>query len=106
MLISAPIIVLGSRLAVLVADDVPRFDIERGCRLDNAASSGMAEEQPVKRCVSDERKALEQLRTEWSQYAGPDRVTCTISTNSDGTPSYVELRTCLQDAKEARALSK
>jgi hypothetical protein len=106
MLISAPIIILGSQLAIVVADNVPKFDIERGCRLDNAASAGIAEEQPVKRCVSDERKALQQLQTEWSQYAGPDRATCTASTTSDGTPSYVELLTCLQEAKEARALSK
>lgn len=106
MLISAPIIILGSQLAILVADDVPKFDIERGCRLDNAASSGIAEEQPVKRCVSDERQAFQQLQAKWSRYAGSDRVSCTASTNSDGTPSYVELLTCLQDAKEARALSK
>jgi hypothetical protein len=106
MLISAPIIILGSQLAILVADHVPKFDIERGCRLDNAASAGLAVEQPVKKCVSDERQALQQLQTEWSRYAGPDKVTCTASTNSDGTPSYVELLTCLQDAKEARALPK
>jgi hypothetical protein len=105
MLISAPMIILGSQL-VLVADNVPKFDIERGCRLDNAASAGIAEEQPVKRCVSDERQALQQLQTEWSQYAGPDRATCIASTTSDGTPSYVELLTCLKEAKEARALSK
>ena len=106
MLISVPVIILGSHLVVMAADNVPRFDIARGCRLDNAASSGIAEEQPVKRCVSDERQALQQLQTEWPRYAGSDRVTCTASTNGGGTPSYVELLTCLQEAKEARALSK
>ena len=35
MLISVPIVILGSHLVVMVADNAPRFDIARGCRLDN-----------------------------------------------------------------------
>jgi hypothetical protein len=106
MLISFPIIVLGSHLAITVADNVPKFDIARGCRLDNAASSGLAEEQPFKKCVSDEQQALQQLQTQWSQFFESDRTTCTTTTNSDDTPSYVELLTCLQEAKEVREQSK
>jgi hypothetical protein len=44
MLISVPIIVLGSHLVTMVADNVPRFDIARNCRLDNAAASDLTEE--------------------------------------------------------------
>jgi hypothetical protein len=106
MLISVPIIVLGSHLAITVADNVPKFDIERGCRLDNTASSGLAEEQPLRKCISDEQQALQQLQTQWSQFAEADRTTCTTTTNSDNTPSYVELLTCLQEAKEVRGQSK
>lgn len=106
MLISAPIVILGSHLVIMVADNVPRFDISRGCRLDNAASSGLAEEQPLKKCVSDEQQALQQLQTEWSQFAESDRATCTTETNSGDTPSYVELLTCLQEARAVRGQSK
>jgi hypothetical protein len=105
MLISVPIIVLGSHLAITVADNVPKFDIARGCRVDNTAASGLAEEQPLRKCVSDEQQALQQLQTQWSQFAEPDIRTCTTTTNSDDTPSYVELLTCLQEAKEVRAQS-
>jgi len=106
MLISAPIIILGSHLLVMVADEVPRFDIARGCRLDNAASSGLAEEQPLNKCMSDEQQALQQLQKQWSEFARSDRATCTSDTTNDDTPSYVELLTCLQEAKEARGLSR
>jgi hypothetical protein len=102
MLISAPIIILGSQLVVMVADKVPRFDIARGCRLDNAASSSLTEEQPLNKCIGDEQRALQHLRTQWSEFAKSDRASCTTETTSDGTPSYVELLTCLQEAREAR----
>jgi hypothetical protein len=105
MLFPVPIIILGSHLAITVADNVPKFDISRGCRLDNTASSGLAEEQPLKKCVSDEQQALQQLQTQWSQFFESDRTTCTAATTSDGTPSYVELLTCLQEAKEVRGPS-
>lgn len=106
MLISVPIIILGSHLVVMVADNVPRFDIARGCRLDNAASSRLTEEQPLKKCVNDEQQALQQLQAQWSQFAESDRATCTSATNSDDTPSYVELLTCLEEAREVRGPSK
>src|SRR6202012_4667517 len=81
MLISVPIIVLGSHLAITVADNVPKFDIARGCRLDNTASSGLTEEQPLRKCVSDEQQALQQLQNQWSQFSEFDKATCTTTTN-------------------------
>ena len=54
MLISIPIIILGLHLVITVVDNVPKFDILRGCRLDNTALSGLTEEQPLRKCVSDE----------------------------------------------------
>ena len=106
MLISFPIIILGSHLVITVADNVPKFDIARGCRLDNAASSGLTEEQPLKKCVSDEQQARQQLQAQWSQFSKSDKTTCTADTNSDDTPSYVELLTCLQEAREVQGQSK
>ena len=106
MLISVPMIILGSHLTITVADNVPKFDITRGCRLDNTASSGLAEGEPVRKCVSDEQQALQQLQTQWSQFPESDRATCITTANSDDTPSYVELLTCLQEAKEVRGQSR
>ena len=102
MLISFSTIILGSQLITMVADNVPNFDIERGCRLDNAASAGLTEVQPLQKCVSDEQQARQQLQTRWSQFPESDRTTCAAETNTDDTPSYVELLTCLQTARDAR----
>jgi hypothetical protein len=106
MLISVPIIILGSHFVTMVADNVPKFDVARNCRLDNSASSGLADDESLRKCISDEQQALQQLQTQWSQFAVSDRATCTADTNNGGTPSYVELLTCLQEAKEVRGQSK
>jgi hypothetical protein len=35
MLIPFSMIALGTQLVITVADDVPKFDIARGCRIDS-----------------------------------------------------------------------
>ena len=103
MLIPVSMIALGTQLAITVADSVPKFDIDRQCRLDSTEAfdlnAGLNE--TVKRCVADEQRALTQLQTQWSQFRGADRAQCTQETNIGGTASYVDLLTCLQMAKEA-----
>jgi len=108
MPISFSIIVRGSQLVMTVADGVPKFDIERGCRLDTTQSLDLStgQNETVKRCVADEQQALTQLQTQWSQFRDSDKAQCTEEANIGGTPSYVDLMTCLQDAKEARQLPK
>jgi hypothetical protein len=108
MLIPISMIVLGTQLVITVADDVPKYDIVRGCRLDSTQAfdlnAGMNES--VKRCVADEQGAMAQLQTQWSQFRETDKGVCTGQANIGGTPSYVDLLTCLQLAKDARQLPK
>jgi len=108
MLIPFSMIALGTQLVITVADGVPKFDIARGCRLDSTQAfdlnAGLNE--TVKRCVADEQQALTQLQTQWSQFRESDEAQCIGETNVGGTPSYVDLLTCLQLAKEARQLPK
>jgi hypothetical protein len=96
MPISISMIVLGSQLIVPVADGVPKFDIARSCKLDVAATAGLAVDQPTKSCVSDERKARQQLGSRWSKFPASSRASCTSQESIGGTPSYVSLLTCLQ----------
>jgi hypothetical protein len=108
MLIPVSMIVLGTQLVMTVADGVPKFDIERGCRLDSTQAFDLStgQNETVKRCVADEQQALTQLQTQWSQFLGPEKAQCTVEANIGGTPSYVDLLTCLQAAKLARQLPK
>ena len=108
MPISFSMIVLGTQLVIPVADVVPKFDIARQCHLDStqAFDLSIGQNETVKRCVADERQALSQLQTQWSQFREPDKAQCTAETNIGDTPSYVDLLTCLQLAKDARQLPK
>jgi hypothetical protein len=110
MLVSASAMILTSQLVIAVADDVPKFDIARGCKIDSAAAfdpvAGM--DATIKRCVDDEQRAKEQLQAQWSGFANSDRAMCLgVSTDDNSTPpSYVELLICLQDQQLARKLPK
>jgi hypothetical protein len=66
MPISISMIVLGSQLVVPVADGVPKYDVARSCKLDVAATAGLSVDQSTKSCINDERKARQQLGSQWS----------------------------------------
>jgi len=114
MLIQFSMIVLTSQLVIAVADGVPQFNIERGCKVDSASAfdpnAGMS--ATIKRCVDDEQRAKGQLETQWSGFVASDRAMCTgatVGSKSDADaipPSYVDLLTCLQDQQLARKLPK
>ncbi len=110
MLVPVSMMILASQLIITIADDVPKFDIARGCRIDSTAAfdpnAGLSE--TIKRCIADEQQAKDQLQTQWSQFATSDRVMCTGETTNDSAtpPSYVELLTCLQGQQLVRKLPK
>jgi hypothetical protein len=70
MPISISMIILSSQLVVAVADQVPKFDIARSCKLDAAAAAGLAVDQSIKSCMTDEQKARQQLASQWSKFPG------------------------------------
>lgn len=102
MPISVSMIVVSSQLVVTVADRVPTFDIARSCKRDLAAAAGLSIDQPEKRCMSDEKKARQQLASQWSTFSGSSKAGCIPQESIGGTPSYASLSTCLQLGKGAR----
>jgi hypothetical protein len=94
------ILFLASQLTATVPDKVPTFDIAHTCQTEG--SSVVAPE----RCARDETKARDQVQTEWPQFATADKATCTRTTGSSETPSYVELLTCLEMARDAKKLKE
>ena len=108
MPISFSMIALSTQLFMTVADGVPKFDIARGCRVDSTQAFDLSVglNETVKRCVADEQQALAQLEKQWSEFRGSDKAQCTGEANIGGTPSYVDLLTCLQLAQDARQLPK
>lgn len=102
MPISYSMIVLSSQLVIAVADEVPKFDVAKSCKLDVAATTGLADGQPVKSCVNDEQRARQQLEGQWSTFPSANRAQCTGVEAIGDTPSYVSLLTCLQMDKIAK----
>ena len=101
-----PIIVTSSYL-VLAADTIPQLNIEPTCRA--AATTNVRAVATAKNddsaCKRDEQEAREKAEQEWSQFSGDDRSHCVRLSTLGGSPSYVELLTCLEMSKQARALS-
>jgi hypothetical protein len=102
MPISFSMIVLSSHMVVAVADQVPKFDVARSCKLDLAATAGLTADQSLKSCINDEQRARKQLASQWSKCPAQTRVSCTGQESIGGTPSYVSLLTCLQMGQWAR----
>jgi hypothetical protein len=71
MPISVSMIVVSSPLVVAVADRVPEFDIVSSCKLDLAATAGLSDDQSLKNCVNDEKRARQQLGSQWSKFSAP-----------------------------------
>jgi hypothetical protein len=92
-------IALGSQLVMTVADDVPVFDVAPGCRAAAAVTPAGFDS-----CMNDERGARAVLQSGWDRFAASDRMNCTQTATEGGSPSYVELLTCLQMAQAARSL--
>src|SRR6266540_2055713 len=97
-------VTLGAQLLVAVADRVPQFNVEPSCRA--AAESGATVRKDASSCLKDEREARDQLSRQWSSFPAGDRTRCAQLTQTGGPPSYVEVLTCLEMARDARNLPK
>jgi hypothetical protein len=95
-------------LLVAVGDRVPRFDVDPVCK-------GIAEQggvtfgdpsvaQEKKNCIEREQVVREQVAKQWSSFLPADRTHCVNETLMGGQSSYTELLTCLEMARDARAM--
>ena len=97
-----PIILTVSHV-VLAADTMPKFDVERTCR--PAATVGLPG-RTAAACQRDENDARTTLVQDWTRYNAAQRSRCENFVGLDRAPSYVELLTCLEMAKQAAELPK
>jgi hypothetical protein len=101
---------LSLQLVVPVAggDGVPQLNVEQVCK-------GIAEqggvtfrdpqvEQEKKNCIDSEKVIREQLVKQWSSFSADDRTHCVNESVMGGDSSYTELLTCLEMARDVRAM--
>jgi hypothetical protein len=93
---------LGSNLVVTVADQIPQLNVEPSCRA--AAAANVVRGRTMESCKKDEQTAREQIDRQWTQFTQNDKAQCVQLATMGGEPSYVELLTCLEMARDAKTL--
>ena len=101
-------LMLGVHLMIPVADSVPTLNVDQVC-------SGIAQQggvtfrdtqvgQEKKDCLDSEQAIRDQLVKQWSTFQPADRSACTNEARMGGDSSYTELLTCLEMARDVRAM--
>ena len=85
-------------LTAHAADPFPKFDIAKNCKAEVAENSGIGE--TLESCTRDEQEAMQELMPQWDHYRREDKTACIREAGLDGSPSYVELQTCLEIADD------
>jgi hypothetical protein len=101
---------LGVQLIMPVAagDRVPQLDVEPVCK-GIAEHGGVTFRDPrvaqeKKNCIESEQAVREHVVKQWSSFSADDRTHCIKVTTMGGLSSYTELFTCLEMARDLRAM--
>jgi hypothetical protein len=100
LLLAAPVIAR--------ADDVPNLNVEQVC--DGIAKQGgvtfrdPAIAQEKKNCLDSELAVRNELVKQWPKFDRADKTSCVNESQMGGESSYTELLTCLEMARDVRAM--
>ncbi|MGA8155191.1 MAG: hypothetical protein WB822_03060 [Rhodoplanes sp.] len=92
----------GASLVLMVADELPNFNVEASCKAFEGF--GLALSHSTEACVNDEKAAQAQLKQNWTSYPPAERSRCVAETMV-GDPSYVDVLTCLQMAQDVDVMN-
>lgn len=88
-------------VALAAVDAVPTFNVEPSCQ---AAARQASSADYVTVCRNSEQRARDQMQQQWPQLNAADKAQCVPAAMVGGTPSYTELLTCLELARDVRQL--
>jgi hypothetical protein len=101
---------LGAQLLMPVAagDGVPNLNVEQVCE-GIAKQGGVTFHDPAiaqekKNCLDSEQAIRDELVKQWSSFSANDRTHCVNESVMGGDSSYTELITCLEMARDVRAM--
>jgi hypothetical protein len=98
-----PALILAAPFVIAIADELPKFDTSKSCQAAFAAYTG-ADKARYETCLAEEKDAGAQISSTWAQWPPRDRAHCAQLAALGGTPSYVEMLTCLQIARDTKTL--
>jgi hypothetical protein len=99
--LAAAVLILGATPPLAPAQSVPKLNLEPTC---NVPAEMGAVNRDKSACLRSENEARATLVWDWSSFPAADRGLCTQTATMGGTASYVELLTCLEMRRDARAL--
>jgi hypothetical protein len=88
-------------IALAAVDGVPNFNVEPSCR---AAAQQAASADYVTVCRKSEQRAHDEVARQWPQSTSADKAQCVPAAMAGGNPTYTELLTCLEMARDIRQL--
>lgn len=91
----------GGLLLVAAVDHPPTLNIGPTCA---GAAEDVSRTARSGQCEKSEQEARNTLASEWSKFPAADRRDCLAVTQIGGFPSYVQVLTCLEIARDARGL--
>jgi hypothetical protein len=83
---------------------LPQLDYETNCRDSASQDLGVKDDHAI--CMQDEAAARAELTQKWRGFDAAGRATCTRLSTTNRTGSYVEMLTCLEMDRDARALRR
>ena len=107
-MILPPALLLGVSLAIPVVDKVLGLNVEQVCE-GIAQQGGVSFHDPNiaverKNCLDSEHAIRDEISKQWSSFSASDKTSCTNEATMGGESSYTELLTCLEMARDVRAL--
>ena len=82
---------------------VPDYNVKPECQF---TQSIIPSPESEKQCLREEQAARVKLEQNWSSYPSGDRAECVGESSTGGSPSYVDLLTCLEMTADARAMQR
>ncbi|KQT56240.1 hypothetical protein ASG52_23935 [Methylobacterium sp. Leaf456] len=80
----------------LAQDGPPKLDVESTCKSAQRAQVSISDNASLEGCLQSERSAQDELKKNWSKFPGAAKTQCSQQFTAGGSPSYVELVTCLE----------
>jgi hypothetical protein len=88
------------------SDDIPTLDVNPVCRgiaSQRELEAGL-QQTSFQQCVQSEQAVRDQIKKEWSGFSTADKSHCVALAKTGGESSYTELLTCMEMARDVRAL--
>jgi hypothetical protein len=100
--IAVVLLLLGLPTTIALADSPPKLDVAPSC--DAAARGAISAGRDKEACLADEHTAENTLAQDWPKYNAADKTQCIGNVKTGGPASYVELLSCLEIMRDAKAI--